>query len=518
MAQQRILFIDANRLAAFFWHAGELRGEGEFVADEAGLAAFAVYLRRHSRSLFSILADVAEEGFQAESIPFVRGSDRSSMIQRKLGQYFYGTPFSVAISQGREKTGRRDEKLLFVAITRPQLFETWLSVMRQADCQVTGLFNLPVVAATLLERTAVRQAHLLVVSLTRAGLRQTFFEKGKLRFSRLTPLSSGIAEAAAATAAESSKIYQYLAGQRLVIRGTPLTTLVLAHPADMAHFREHCRDTDELQFAYIDLMAKAKEVGMKSFPRDSYSESIFMHLLAKQPPPHQLLPPSELRFFRLWQFRVALDGAAVVVLLGCLLFAARQAYEYSTLRENTAALQIHTEADRQRYAEIMQALPAIPLSADSLRAVINRFDTLEKRSPTVESTYQAISHALQDSPRIELSRIDWLLSANADEIPQPGARAAAGGSGNPNAQPAGAGFFAIADIQGVLPVNMVNDNRAMLDTVNAFAENLRSIDQMQVRVLRMPFDIESGKTLKSDDVASTNVTAPRFSLRIVKRL
>jgi hypothetical protein len=286
----------------------------------------------------------------------------------------------------------------------------------------------------------------------------------------------------------------------------------------MAQFREHCRDTDELRFAYIDLLVQAKEAGLKSFPRDSHSEGLFLHLLAKQQPPHQLLPAPELRFFRLWQLRVALNGAAVVVLLGCLLFAARQAYEFSNLRENTTALQASAEADRLRYAEVMQALPPMPLTADNLRAVMNRFDSLEKRSPPIEATYQEISRALQDSPRVDLSRIDWLVSANPDDSPQNAARPVGISPSAAAAQATGTGFYAIADIQGVLPVAMLNDNGAMLDTVNNFADNLRAIDQMQVRIMRMPFDVESGKTLKSGDVASTNISAPSFSVRIVKRL
>jgi hypothetical protein len=519
MAQQRILLIDANRLTAYSWSAGDLRGEGEFTADEAGQAAFAAYLQKHPRSLYSLLADAADEGFQSENIPFVRGSDRSAIIRRKLGQYYYGTPLSFALSQGRQTTGRRDEKMLFVALTRPQLFEPWLAALRQASAQVAGLYALPVVAAGLLEKVAGRHPNLLVITLGRAGLRQTFFDHGQLRFSRLTPLSGHtVADGAATAAAESAKIYQYLAGQRLVIRGTPLPTLILAHPAELAQFREQCRDSEELHFGYLDLVAEAKQAGMKAVPRDSHSEGLFLHLLAKRQPAQQMLPAPELRFFRLWQLRVALNGAAAVVLLGCLLFAARQGYEFATLRETAASLQARTAADRERYAEVMQALPPMPMTADNLRAVMNRIGQLERRSPPIEATYVEISKALQDSPRIELSRIDWTLSASADASPQANTPVAtAGRAGNPSSATDG-NFYAIAEIQGVLPVSMVNDNRAMLDTVNAFANSLRAVGQLQVRILRMPFDVESGKTLRSGDVASTNVAAPSFAVRIVKPL
>src|SRR5690242_16431654 len=101
MAQQRLLYIDASHLAAYRWERDELHGEGEFANDGPGAEAFSEYLRQHPNSLYALLADVPEEGFQTESVPFVQGSDRIAMIKRKLGQYFYGTPLSVAIPQGR---------------------------------------------------------------------------------------------------------------------------------------------------------------------------------------------------------------------------------------------------------------------------------------------------------------------------------------------------------------------------------------------------------------------------------
>ena len=67
-----------------------------------GHAAFAAYLRRHRSSVFHLLADFAEEGFQYEVIPFVRGGDRTALVHRKLNQFFYGSTLATALSLGRE--------------------------------------------------------------------------------------------------------------------------------------------------------------------------------------------------------------------------------------------------------------------------------------------------------------------------------------------------------------------------------------------------------------------------------
>jgi hypothetical protein len=74
----------------------------------------------------------------------------------------------------------------------------------------------------------------LLVTLTRGGVRQTFFDKGKLHFSRLSPLATrGLDEIGRTCANDSAKIFQYLVAQRQVPRGVPLRTVVLANAAQM---------------------------------------------------------------------------------------------------------------------------------------------------------------------------------------------------------------------------------------------------------------------------------------------
>lgn len=152
MPQRRALFLDANRITAYAWQGGRIQSEGYFAGDVPGLEAFSAYLKTKRSSLFYLLADVAEEGYQIEDIPFVQGNDRKALIERRLSQYFYGTPLATAVSLGRDKTGRRDEKMLFSALTRPQFFEPWLATLRQSETRLAGVFSVPLILAPALCR------------------------------------------------------------------------------------------------------------------------------------------------------------------------------------------------------------------------------------------------------------------------------------------------------------------------------------------------------------------------------
>jgi len=525
MPQRRLFYLDANRLSAYRWQTGHLTAEDSFPSDSQGLESFLEYLVRHRQSNFYLLADVVEEGYQLDVVPHVQGRDRTALLKRKLDQYFYGTPLSLALSLGREKTGRRDDKMLFAALTRPQHFEPWLAALRSAECQLAGVYSLPLIAGAFVSaRTGKPPAlapQFLLVTLTRAGLRQTFFENGQLRFSRLTPLTGdSLEESSRACSVESARIYQYLLGNRMIGRNATLTTLVLAHPSQTASFRAICRDSNELRFEFLDLLAESGRLGLKTPLQGSQSEALFLHLLARGTPRQQFADSSARRLYRLWQTRFAIDISGAAILLACLLFSGFQFFQLDLLRDQTELIRRQAENTDRQYTAALKTLPAMPFSNDILRASIGRYDSLVKNSAALEPTYRRISNALQQSPRIEIDRIDWQVGGNPEGTQTPGnAPPAKGSLGNPGSLGSpGSDLNVITDIYAELPVALKNDERALKSIIDTFVASLRKGDTLQVRILKLPFDVESTKILKSTEETTVGVVAPKFSLRIVQKL
>jgi hypothetical protein len=137
--------------------------------------------------------------------------------------------------------------------------------------------------------------------------------------------------------------------------------------------------------------------------------------------------------------------------------------------------------------------------------VTDRYRELEARSPQLLDLYLAISHALQGFPSIEIDRIDWTAGGRASEG---GARAA---------QPNGAVPTDVRDaatVYGRLPVEMLNDQRAILNTINGFATALGSGEKTRVKVMRMPFDIASEKSLRGAAEDPATAEPPKFVVRV----
>jgi len=183
------------------------------------------------------------------------------------------------------------------------------------------------------------------------------------------------------------------------------------------------------------------------------------------------------------------------------------------LRQQVAATQAIAAADTQRYNAILEGLPKIELTPDKLRALIGRFEALQKRTPALEPLLTHLSLALNDSPRIELSRLTWKivdqLDVGAKPLPDPKRSA--------SAAPAGTRGWVTIEIQAQLPLGLVTDQRAQIELIESFAARLRG-PQTDVKILSRPFDIESDKPLRSAGETGGLQAAdvPKFSLRIAR--
>lgn len=488
MAVRRVLYVDTHGLTAWCDHGGALRAEAAFAA--AG-GDFSGYLEQHRDSHFHLLADVADEEFRVDDIPHVGRRDRRAIIDRRLAQSQVATALQAVLSCGRLRDGRRDERLLFAALNDMALLP-WLDALDRAQAALAGVYSTAQLAGALPSACRRDAPHLLVATRGRAGLRQTFLERGRLRFSRLTPLAAN-ADAPAACAAEAARLRQYMAGRSLA-EGSRLDALVLADPADTPVYRAACRDTADLQFECTTLTDEAQRSGLKS-TEPVTAEALFVHLLLRHTPDEQFAAEDRRRSWR----NVRADGisrrAAGGLLTASLLVAALAAAEGARLRQDSASLRTEVTAHARRHTERMQALPAAPLPSERLRALVRRYDELRRGSPGPAPAYRRLGVVLTDFPYVAVDRLEWRL---VDRSESESTR------------------FAQFDLHASLPAQMAGDLRAQLAAAEDLADRLRAEPGIRVQTVTRPFDAASDKALKSDGVGAA--AAPRFVLRTLVTL
>ena len=523
MPSKRLCYFTSQSLTAYLWKKGELRKEAAFRTNEEGVAEFSRYVAGAPGSLFYVLADVVEEDFFQENIPYVRGADRRALLARKLAQRYRDASLALPLSLGSEThAGRREERILYMSFTNTHQFQPWLEVLRSNDARVVGVFSVALVAALASKRLGFKGPRYLIVSLQRAGLRQSYVENSRIRFSRLGRVDFSDPRAIAQDcAAESLRIQQYLVNARVLPReAPPLDVLVLAPGEYKALYDAACVNSARLQFHVHDLDKVASGLGLKSAPVEALAEGLFLHVLAAYPSGEQYADDRLRRFYHLWRARVGLVAAGAAVFGSCLLFSAVRLLDIHQVNEQARNDRLQEARASEEYARLQTRFPKTPTSSENLKAVVRNYRALMRQSASPGRMFVEISEAVTALPQIEIDRINWEFGAEvktaagreaSNAPPAPLAAAAKG-------QAAGAEFqVQTAEISGKLIVQQASDFRAVTALVNQFTEALRRRPGTEVTRTQLPFDINAEKNLSGDIGAARKEEVPRFSVMVSRR-
>jgi len=517
--KKRLCYLTSKGIVAYSWRRGELQREAAFAAGDKGVAEFSAYVAGAPENLYYVLADVVEEDFFLENVPYVRGRDRRALLSRRLAQRYRDTTLAIPISLGFEAhAGRREERMLYTSFTNTQQFQPWLGALRSNEARLAGVFSVAFVAPSLGKRMGLKGARYLIVSLQQAGLRQSYVENGRIRFSRLSRVNTSDPRAGARDcAAESVRLQQYLANARMLPREpSPLDVVVLAPSEYKALYEAECISSPRLQFHIHDLDQVARSLGVRSAPAETLGEGVFLHVLAQSAPRNQFADDDLRRFYDVWRARVGLFAAGAAVLGLCLVISAANLLEVRRLDRQVELDRQQEARASEEYRNTQASFPKTPTSAENLKAVVKNYRLLLRQSTFPGDMFVEISRAISALPEIEIERIEWDAGADAKAA---GSRDASRAPAAPASdRPAGAEpVVQTAEISGRLNIPQTSDYRAITALINQFADALRRQPGIEVTRTQLPFDINAEKSISGDIGVARGAEVPRFTVALSRR-
>ena len=227
---RRALYISTDKLSVYHWDKGELGSSYLFDLDEAGRDNFKRYLKETAKTPMTILVDIIEEEFRHDTIPHVFGSDKQALIERKQSRLFRDASYFYTQNNGREEDGRRDDRLLFMALTNQEILRPWVELLDECKIPLKGILSIPLLLQSYIKTLPDISDHALFVTMQSiSGLRQTFFKKRELQISRLSKLPRfGTESYAPKIHTEVDKIQRYLNSLRLIPSDTLLDVYIIA--------------------------------------------------------------------------------------------------------------------------------------------------------------------------------------------------------------------------------------------------------------------------------------------------
>ena len=353
LRHKRLLYLTASRLTAYTLSRKKLATDASFERNDVGLAAFAAYLAG-SHNLYYLVVDVVEEDYHQDVIPYLGRGDRRQVLSRKLAQRYRDTSLTLSLSLGYEQGERRNEKVLYASFSNTQQFQPWLAALERSEARLAGIYSTALLAPPVIKGAGLKSPRCLLVSVQQTGLRQSYVEEGKIRFSRIGRLNlEDTAGVAAACAGESARLQQYLVTMRLLpAANTPVDVMVLASGRYHAALTEACRSTEVLHFHVVNADTQCRTAGLASFPADAPCDALFLHAAATATPAQQFAQDQHRHHYQLWQVGRGLYAAGTAVLGAGLLYALVQLFDVYNLRAQIHADQIQFNATSAEYARV----------------------------------------------------------------------------------------------------------------------------------------------------------------------
>lgn len=494
MSRKTLFFLSSDSFHAHVWKNGVLTAPYYFSNSIEGLERFADFLETHQDPAY-LLVDLIEEDFRQETVPHLTGANYQALIQRKFDQYYRSTPFRLSHLQQRQTEGRRDDELLFSALTNPARITAWLDLLLLHRTPIVGIYSVPHASAPLIRD--IDSDHLLLLSWEKdAGLRQSYFLHKRLRFSRLTPIqpNSSFGEA---IAKESARTHQYLQSLSLTPEGQMLNVHIICHANEKAQLDAHLSSNKNMLYAYLDVQQLGSRIKSKYSYADSDATPLFLNLLATQPPRANYATPAQTHYFKLWQTQRGLFVLAAVTALACLVWSTLSFIEGSGVSEEIDIFKTQTSRMVQETQQIIQTFPKATegsvgntASASDMKTAVNLMRNLQHYSVPPEQILKGLAATLDNFPRIRTSKLAWQAGA-AGNIPEQ-----------------------VITFNGEL-ADFGNDYRGALNYLEQFQQMLTRAGYT-VTPIKLPLDFSTQASI-SADISNSRDKPSEFSLKVIWR-
>lgn len=527
--QHRVLLIRADGAQAYAMRQGGLVSEAAFRLEE--LELFKGYCQSRTGSKFMVLADLVEEDFRVETIPYVAGTARQQLLARKYDQAYRNTPYRASMSLGREESNarspeseRRDERVLLMGLTNQQALNPWLEVMYEQRAQVRGVHPLPVVTGWINQYLGAPAQSAMFVTLDQAGLRQIFIDEGRVRFARLAPFSDdNMGRAGERIANEIARTEQYLSTLRWLPRDAgPLRTVLVCPAAMRAAWTLACVNTDRLVFEFPGLETLATSLGLRSAADGgaiTHADLLWAAGALRHRPKVDFAPAWTREHYTHWVWRSGIMAAGAALCAAGTAAGAVFLAQANTIDDDADRRTADFTRANNEYQLVAKSFPQTGITPEYLKGAVRALDPLAMRPLTPEPLMIQISQALLMAPGFVLTKLDWRVAANAEDAPGTAAR--------PPARPPAPGMgtaperFEIAVLTGALTEERHATPRRQIAAARSAMDALRRIPGVEVTPVRLPLDVSPAGNLKGGDeesAAAVAADAGQVVLRIVRKV
>lgn len=509
---RRALFVGAEKVSVYHWEKGGLGSSYLFDVDETGRENFQRYLNETDNTPMTIIVDLIEEEFRQDTIPHVFGADRTALLERKQSRLFRDAHYVHVENQGREEEGRKDDKVLFIAITNDETVKPWVDLLDKHKVPLKGIISLPLLLQTYIKTLPDISDHALFVTMQSiSGLRQTFFQNKQLKISRLSKLPRyGTESYAPKIEAEVEKIQRYLNSLRLIPSGSNLDIYIFADKALLDEIEKRKISLPMVKQHSFDVNKLLTTIDKDANQTVPFSDQLLIGYALKERIKNYYASTKEMRYMKMRTMRYSMNIASVLILIFSLIYGGINFMGGLSYKQESEASKNKANFYQVRYNLARERLPKTPVEPEQIKVAVDAVETLESYKSSPYEMMSLLGKTLEQYPGIKLDELSWSFSMD----PNKGVKAKENTQNNNfSSDDEQAKYYQISEFEAhIEPFD--GNYREAIAMVTDFAETLRKNDSTySVSIESFPLDISSDATLQGN-TQITDKTA-LFSLRTV---
>jgi hypothetical protein len=511
--QKIILCVTNQCLTAGLWHGTKLQSYKVFKNADEDHTAFSLYLAKYPDINVYLIVDAIEEDYKLEALPHTTGNARREIVARKLSQFNRNSVYRAAHYINRDSTKRKDDNFIFVALSNTDFMQSWMDVIQAEHIPLVGVYLLPMVSQVMVRQMKLMAPNILLCERLSSGLRQTYLHNGRLRMSRLTPMTNiKPGQLSYFYLVEIEKTRLYLLSQRLIGADTALQMILPALDDSTDEIAKSISQDQGIECKTVDILAYAKNSNIKQEIVKTHPELLHMQLLANGNIPDNLAPAELTKTHNINNLCRNINLATLLIIFAGVLLSGVYFFQGYQKVKQTDELNAKAQTQLNQYELVAENFPATPVPGEELKAAVEIAHSINNNTP--RQLMQVISAALEDAPDISISRIRWVQSDNIEIADESGVEA------KQTAQSTAANASQLMQI-GFINAEIrrfTGDYRAALASASRFANHLRQDPSvLQVQILQEPVNVSSLASLQgSTKDESTAQRAPAiFKLKVI---
>jgi hypothetical protein len=496
-----IVLIRDTTVELLTWQRRRLSSLGLLAHDDQNLPLFRSIVQQHRNWPVIIVADLLDENFRHDTIVHVTGSDHQALLRRKLEFSFRNTRYRRGIVTGRMSDGRKDDRVMLCALTRPELIDKWANLLLQEKMPIQAVTSLAHLLNLYVPLEGLEHEEYLLISMLDSDnlLRQSFVSKGRMLFSRQASLVDVPEKRLGVEILqESVQLRQYLERIHFVPYEKRLEVQVLAATTD-ATLKVEKFSSESHHFTVVDIAAQqaASQVELGDEVLEP-SHALLARILAHRSIDNIYAPPALTRYHDLRSFGRLLQATAAAILLVGLGLNIPGLMDLADKREQTAVLRTSISALQREYQGLRQRFPETPIPAQTMSLLVDTHEKLLQQNYNPVAELNLVATALARSPGLELTSIEWHLREDPDAA-KPDAGRNQTRRTQARATPTAGDPLATVLLEQRSRVELVIEGetyspssyRDAQEQVLDFAEALAATEGVKVQMRQMPIEVRS---------------------------